>query len=188
MSAGSRTRARRALRTGARLFAFVLAAGCAKTPVPPGERPTPSTSASSAPSASSAAAGAPRWLGDGCHAGVGVEGSARERLARVSAACAPGAKALGEPQALAGSGEARFSLPAAGCLRVFAVAERADSDVSLELLDTAGRSRAKDELPGSIALGGTHGPVCFEAAGEISAKVGLRAGSGTVVVSAALAE
>lgn len=165
---------------------MLCAAGCAKAPAPNERAPTPSAAPlASAPSASAAAsgAGAPRWLGDGCHAGVGHEGSAAERLRRSAEACAPGAEALGEPQRLAASGEARFTLPRAGCLRVIAVSERADSDVALELSEAAGEVRAKDDLPGAIALAPPRGPLCLAAPGVVTAK----AAGGPLLVSAWLA-
>lgn len=185
MSDGSRPGARRALRGGARLLAFVLSAGCAKTPAPAEQRPTPGPGASAAPSAAPSAASAPpRWLGDGCHAGVGTRGTALERVERVAEACAPGTEPLGEPRSLEGSGELGFSLTGAACVRVIAVAERADADVSLVLLDASGDELGADSLPGSIALVGPSGPVCFAGAGSLTAKVGQTPGGGAIVVSA----
>lgn len=185
MSGGSRPGARRALRGRARLLAFVLCAGCAKTPAPAEHRPPASPSASALPSAAPSVASAPpRWLGDGCHAGVGTGGTALARVERVAEVCAPGTDPLGEPKSLDGSGELRFSLPEAACVRLIAVAERADADVSLVLLDASGDERGADSLPGSIALVGPSGPVCFGSAGALTAKVGQTPGGGTVVVSA----
>ncbi|GMV19233.1 MAG: hypothetical protein AMXMBFR56_74570 [Polyangiaceae bacterium] len=166
-------------------MAFVLCAGCAKTPAPAEHRPPASASASALTSAApSAAAAPPRWLGDGCHAGVGTSGTALARAERVAEACAPGTEPLGEPKSLDGSGELRFSLPDAACVRLIAVAERADADVSLVLLDASGDAHGEDSLPGSIALVGPSGPVCFGSAGALTAKVGQTPGGGAVVVSA----
>ncbi|MBI3200330.1 MAG: hypothetical protein HYZ29_02235 [Myxococcales bacterium] len=127
----------------------------------------------------------PRELGDGCHAGASTQGSATDRARAVAEACAPGGTPLGESRTFAGPGELRLELGAGPvCLRVIAVAEQADADLSLELFDEQGKSRSVDALPGSVALIGAKGPVCFSSEKSVIAKVGFARGGGTAVVSA----
>jgi hypothetical protein len=165
----------------------VAAAGCAKTRAPAEQRPVPAAS-SQAASAPSTAAPAPsatraRPMGDGCHSGAGAAGGAEARRAAVAEACAPGSRALGEAKTFTGGGELGISAGHSSCIRVIAVAERLDVDVGLELRDASGTVRARDALPGSVALAGEKGPVCFGAATELVAKV---TAPGAVAVSAHL--
>ncbi|MCC6897676.1 MAG: hypothetical protein IT377_01810 [Polyangiaceae bacterium] len=127
----------------------------------------------------------PRELGDGCHAGASTQGSATDRARAVAEACAPGSTPLGQSRTFSGPGELRLELgPGPVCLRVIAVAEQADADLSLELFDEQGKRRGSDSLPGSIALVGAKGPVCFSSEKSVVAKVGYSRGGGTAVVSA----
>lgn len=175
----------------ARLLVFVcLLAACDKTRgssdrAPPGSaRAAASASAAPGPAAS-AAPSAARFTGDGCHAGVSLQGSAAERARAVAEACAPGATPLGPIGTFSGPGELRLELGAgAACVRVIAVAEHADADLSLEVFDEQGASRGADALPGSVALVGTQGPLCFASDKALVAKVGFVRGAGSVVVSA----
>ena len=174
----------------ARLLAFVLLAssGCDKTRAPAGPgAAAAATSAATAPTASSSA-GTPspaRPLGDGCHAGVATAGRAAERAKQIAEACAPGSRLLGEVRELPGPSEVRLPLGEGPiCVRVIAVAERADADLTLELVDEKGLIRAADGLPGSVALAGPRGPVCFASEAAVVARVGFAHGGGGVVVSA----
>lgn len=165
-----------------------MALACAKTPAP--AEPSPTPSGAPVPSAVASAAPAPgpsaaRWLGDGCHAGVGAGGPAAERAERVAEACAPGSQPLGEAKTLPGPGEVKLELPDGGvCLRVVAVSESAAADVTLELVDERGLIRAADALPGSVALVGPRGPVCFGSGGSAVARVGFARGGGSLRLSA----
>lgn len=172
-------------------MAFVAAAlslACTRSPAPPDASPAPSVAASAAPSRAASAEGSPpRWLGEGCHAGSGTTGSMSERHRRVSEACAPGSLPLGPTKTLKSGGEFRVDLPkTAGCARILAVAEDPTSDVTLELVDERGERQAVDTLPGSVALLGPRGPVCFAEGTTWTVRVGLARGSGDVQVSAHL--
>lgn len=161
--------------------------GCAKAPAPSEQRTTPSGApqASAAPVSSASAAALPaRFEGDGCHAGLGVEGEPSARATRIAEACAPGSKLLGQDRVLPGPGEIQLELDAAGCVRVVAVAASAGADLTLDVVDEKGELRSTDVLPGPVALAGPKGPLCLARAGKLTAKLGFARGSGAVAVSA----
>lgn len=186
MTAVGIRRTRRASETRARLAAFGLVLAACTRPSPPVDA-SPSGSASAAPSAapSASAAGAqasPFWLGDGCHAGVGTSGDVATRAAKTRLACAPGAELLAPQSRIQPPGKVELSLgKEAGCVRLIAVADHVDSDVTVELVDSGGSVLEKDALSGSVAM---IGPVCFATETSFEARVGLGRGSGDVLFSA----
>jgi hypothetical protein len=183
------------------LFCIVL--GCA-SPSPAARGPGPTSSPSTAhqamapttphPSASAApTTRAPLPL-DGCAARLDLALAGPTKLQRLAEACITGMQPIWpEPWLVEATGEvarekAVLVPDSSRCLRAGAAADATVADIELSLVGPDGRPLAQDDLNGSVALVGLHGPVCPEQAGAHSLRIRTAGGGGRVATQVWRAE